>query len=62
MRILDNTLITLRCKVSESDMPQQLKIDVLADLKAALAAEYFDEPRFIEEGGPLQKVLPSPEE
>jgi hypothetical protein len=62
MRILDNTLILLRNKIADADLPQQLKIEILADLKQTLAAEYFDNAPFVEAEGPLQKVLPSPEE
>jgi DNA-binding transcriptional regulator YhcF (GntR family) len=53
-RIWDNTLIILRNKIAEStDLPQQLKIDILADLKQTLAAEYLNDAPFTEQEGPL---------
>jgi hypothetical protein len=58
-RIWDNTLIILRNKVAESEMPQDLKIEILKDLKAAAAAEYFDDGAPIEQEGPM---LPSTDE
>ena len=51
-RLWNGTLILLRNKVSESEMPQQLKIDILKDLKAvAASAEYLaDAPAEMQEG------------